>query len=62
MTWEDVAFGTMVGRSSLRYNSLESKLLKLAQKTCVPRPPDPISLTLPPYKLNPNLNPTLTLP
>ena len=42
VTWEDrLAFGTMVGRSSLRYNSLESKLLKLAQKTCVPRPPDP---------------------
>lgn len=46
VTWEDVAFGTMVGRSSLRYNSLESKLLKLAQKTYVPRPPDPTPASL----------------
>ena len=33
LTWRDVAFGTMVGRSSFHYNTLQSKLLELAQKT-----------------------------
>lgn len=33
VTWRDVAFGIMAGRSSFHYNTLESKLLELAQKT-----------------------------